>query len=300
MEQIISKDPKNKAILIGIAAGIIAAIVVLAIFFGGSLISKKIIPIPDDQAKSLVEPWRRALESLANQRGFHLSTAFNFKLDQQSMNALDDLERSLSTAKWAIIETSEVTVKRELDKTYVSLKETILSDVYSHFGERVFEIGRDGSALVIRSILFNPLPPQQNLTSSEVENFIENWRTAWEYSVQGKKIDAYRNCYSPKFYSHYKSMNYDQYMNYRLGVGERAALAKIEVDKATLRGQLVGNRAIYSFDQSYQTDRYGDRGKKMLIIEKQPEGLKIIGEEFTRYEKLPKLTPLFIQWWTNH
>lgn len=300
MELITSKDQKNKAILIGIAAGITAAIVVLAIFFGGSLIRRKIVPIPDDQAKSLVEPWRNALQSLANQPGSHIATGFNFKLDQQSMNALDNLERALSTAKWAIIQTSEAEVKHELDKTYVGLKETILTDVYSHFGERVFEIGREGSGLVIKSILFNPLPPQQNLTSAEVENFLENWRTAWEYSVQGKKVDAYRNCYSPKFYSHYKSMNYDQYMNDRLGIGERAVLAKIEIDKATIKGKLLGNHAIYSFDQSYQTDRYGDRGKKFLIMEKQPDGLKIIGEEFTRYQKLPKLKPLFIQYWTNH
>lgn len=119
------------------------------------------------------------------------------------------------------------------------------------------------------------LKPQTEVakTSSELAQWIETWRAAWE----SKKMDQYIAAYSDNFKSQH--MNRDQWKSFKTRLGAQYKQITVKLSKPTVLTDR--DRVVVRFLQEYTSDQHADFGEKVLFLKKEKDGFKIVGEQWT-------------------
>ena len=112
------------------------------------------------------------------------------------------------------------------------------------------------------------------IETEKIAIFIERWRRYWE----DKELEEYISCYSKNFKAQgigrqrwkiLKSVLYKKYKN-----------IKVNITNAEINIKDGGKRAEVSFLQQYQSDQYGDKGLKRLLLKKEEGKWKIVSEKW--------------------
>jgi len=112
----------------------------------------------------------------------------------------------------------------------------------------------------------------------EIERFISEWIKDWE----NKNIDEYMENYSKDFYSQKK--NWKRWKNYKKGLFDKYSWIKVTVEGISILEK--ENNYIVTFVQKFTSDQFTDQGVKRIYIYKEPQGFKIINEEWMPGEPL--------------
>jgi murein L,D-transpeptidase YafK len=105
-----------------------------------------------------------------------------------------------------------------------------------------------------------------------VEEFIGNWRKAWE----SKALDTYMSFYSQRFHSGKRDWN--AWRDYKASLNRRYNSIKVEMENVKISQDTEGVKV--SFIQKYRSDRYQDLGKKTLKLVKEDGKWKILKEDW--------------------
>lgn len=117
------------------------------------------------------------------------------------------------------------------------------------------------------------VPPQElEKQTSELNQWLESWRTAWEK----KDIEAYINHYASEFHSMH--MNREAWRAYKERLNEQYKTISIKISKPSILGDR--DRAIVRFIQEYISDQHSDFGEKTLYLKRGDDGFRIIGEDW--------------------
>jgi lipopolysaccharide transport protein LptA len=115
-------------------------------------------------------------------------------------------------------------------------------------------------------------PAEEEVDEVEVLAFLERWRSAWE----NKKLDAYMECYSRRFRS--GGRDWKGWKDYKARLNRRYRFIRVEMEDVQVTANHEGLRV--SFIQNYQSDRYKDRGRKILHLVREDGQWKILREEW--------------------
>jgi murein L,D-transpeptidase YafK len=121
-----------------------------------------------------------------------------------------------------------------------------------------------------------------NFEKKLLENIIYRWIEAWE----NKDIKKYMSFYSLNFqgviYSGVrKLLNYYEWMDYKKRLFDKYNFIKINIKNLNI--VISKDYAKVSFYQEFRSDKYSDKGKKILILRKEDNEWKIIKEDFIKY-----------------
>jgi len=126
--------------------------------------------------------------------------------------------------------------------------------------------------VVISSRIEMVQPERQREEARNLEQVVENWRTAWE----SKDIERYMSFYNRRFTAGGK--NWEQWKRYKARLAKRYKQIRVDTDELHL---LENNGLVLAiFNQTYSTSGFGSRGKKKLYLRKNSNEWKIIGEFF--------------------
>ena len=110
-----------------------------------------------------------------------------------------------------------------------------------------------------------------NISLTEIESFIDGWKTSWEQ----QNFESYINCYSLKFKNN-NGQNFEQWKIYRKP--RITNKDKIEIKLTNLKITEIDNGFEVSFIQEYKSGNIDSRTNKKLIIETNENQIKIINE----------------------
>jgi hypothetical protein len=116
------------------------------------------------------------------------------------------------------------------------------------------------------------------ITRQEAEDLV----TKWENAQMNGNWNDYKSLYAPQFTGIKRtSSGKVSQMNQKQWLNDRQKMWKniLGVSVAKLNITIDGNTAIADFEQDFQSKNYGDRGQKILKIQKFSDGVKIIREE---------------------
>ena len=116
----------------------------------------------------------------------------------------------------------------------------------------------------------------------ELEQIIENWRSAWEEN----ELERYMSFYTLRFAS--GKENWNQYRAYMAHLAKTYKNTEVKINNL----RLVKNDGLVvaTFDQDYVTERLRSRGKKKLYLQQNSKQWKITREVFTLVDK-KRFTP---------
>lgn len=110
-----------------------------------------------------------------------------------------------------------------------------------------------------------------NISLTEIESFIDGWKTSWEQ----QNFESYINCYSLKFKNN-NGQNFEQWKIYRKP--RVTNKEKIEIKLTNIKITEINNGFEVSFIQEYKSGNIDSRTNKKLIIETVDNQIKIINE----------------------
>ena len=110
-----------------------------------------------------------------------------------------------------------------------------------------------------------------NISLTEIESFIDGWKTSWEQ----QNFESYINCYSLKFKNN-NGQNFEQWKIYRKP--RVTNKDKIEIKLTNIKITEINNGFEVSFIQEYKSGNIDSRTNKKLIIETVDNQIKIINE----------------------
>jgi len=110
-----------------------------------------------------------------------------------------------------------------------------------------------------------------NISLTEIESFIDGWKTSWEQ----QNFESYINCYSLKFKNN-NGQNFEQWKIYRKP--RVTNKEKIEIKLTNIKITEINNGFEVSFIQEYKSGNIDSRTNKKLIIETVNNQIKIINE----------------------
>ena len=110
-----------------------------------------------------------------------------------------------------------------------------------------------------------------NISLTEIESFIDGWKTSWEQ----QNFESYINCYSLKFKNN-NGQNFEQWKIYRKP--RVTNKEKIEIKLTNIKITEINNGFEVSFIQEYKSGNIDSRTSKKLIIETVDNQIKIINE----------------------
>ena len=110
-----------------------------------------------------------------------------------------------------------------------------------------------------------------NISLTEIESFIDGWKTSWEQ----QNFESYINCYSLKFKNN-NGQNFEQWKIYRKP--RVTNKEKIEIKLTNIKITEINNGFEVSFVQEYKSGNIDSRTNKKLIIETVDNQIKIINE----------------------
>jgi tetratricopeptide (TPR) repeat protein len=110
-----------------------------------------------------------------------------------------------------------------------------------------------------------------NISLTEIESFIDVWKTSWEQ----QNFESYINCYSLKFKNN-NGQNFEQWKIYRKP--RVTNKEKIEIKLTNIKITEINNGFEVSFIQEYKSGNIDSRTNKKLIIETVDNQIKIINE----------------------
>jgi murein L,D-transpeptidase YafK len=111
-------------------------------------------------------------------------------------------------------------------------------------------------------------------TNSELNTWLESWRSAWE----AKNIEGYIAAYSDDFKS--MRMGRDEWKAFKQRLNSQYQQITVRLSRPTIL--IDRDRAIVRFLQEYTSDQHADFGEKVLYLKKEKEGFRIVGEEWTK------------------
>lgn len=118
------------------------------------------------------------------------------------------------------------------------------------------------------------LPARDMLkTTTEINHWLESWRTAWE----SKNIDRYIEYYGDEFKS--MRMNRGQWKSYKTRLSSLYKSIAVRLSKPVVFADR--NRAVVRFLQEYASDMHSDVGEKVLYLKKTDGVFRIIGETWS-------------------
>ncbi len=110
-----------------------------------------------------------------------------------------------------------------------------------------------------------------NISLTEIESFIDTWKTSWEQ----QNFESYINCYSLKFKNN-NGQNFEQWKIYRKP--RVTNKDKIEIKLTNIKITEINNGFEVSFIQEYKSGNIDSRTNKKLMIETVDNQIKIINE----------------------
>ena len=110
-----------------------------------------------------------------------------------------------------------------------------------------------------------------NISLTEIESFIDGWKTSWEQ----QNFESYINCYSLKFKNN-NGQNFEQWKIYRKP--RVTNKNNIEIKLTNVKITEINNGFEVSFIQEYKSGNIDSRTNKKLIIETVDNQIKIINE----------------------
>lgn len=184
------------------------------------------------------------------------------------------LKEAQSTT-FAVIEIGEPEIGVNGADATAKFTQTYLSDRFSDSGSKTLTIVREGSGLKITSETFQDATPAPQISTDKVKATILDWRKAWEDVAINKKLGDLPSYYHPDFKgSGGKSL--DATMAAKLNVAKGFSI--LAVDVQNLRISVLGDQAVASFTQVFKSDKFGDKGKKILVF-KIEKGHPLITQE---------------------
>ena len=114
-----------------------------------------------------------------------------------------------------------------------------------------------------------------DFSKEEIKNFLFSWRDAWEK----KDIRGYISCYDADFNS--RGMDLNGWEKHRRRLNEKYNNISVKISNIRIRSLASGKKARISFVQRYRADRYGDKGKKKILLVRKGKDWKIAEEDWT-------------------
>ncbi len=115
-------------------------------------------------------------------------------------------------------------------------------------------------------------PEEHRLQAQTFDHFLRDWRDSWKK----KDLDGYMKYYSQSFNS--MNMNYEQWKVYKSGLNQEYDFVEVQHSEPVIYAHQdhVTLRTL----QLYQSDKYSDFGEKILYLQKESDGYKIVGEDW--------------------
>jgi murein L,D-transpeptidase YafK len=107
-------------------------------------------------------------------------------------------------------------------------------------------------------------------TSTELNQWIEDWRAAWEK----KDHENYIAKYGEEF--QWMKMNRAQYRDFKASLNEKYKSITVKISRPLIFA--YKNSAVVRFLQEYTSDQHVDFGEKVLYLRKSKDGFRIVGE----------------------
>ena len=104
--------------------------------------------------------------------------------------------------------------------------------------------------------------------------FLGEWKLAWEQ----KNLDRFMKMYHPDF--EHEGMNYVALLKTKKNFFRKYRTIRVEVDRVEIRK--VQGRVLVRFVQSFQGDKYSDKGWKSMVLDGgKDSGFRIVSEGWT-------------------
>ena len=104
--------------------------------------------------------------------------------------------------------------------------------------------------------------------------FLGEWKLAWEQ----KNLDRFMKMYHPDF--EHEGMNYGALLKTKKNFFRKYRTIRVEVDRVEIRK--VQGRVLVRFVQSFQGDKYSDKGWKSMVLDGgKDSGFRIVSEGWT-------------------
>jgi len=104
--------------------------------------------------------------------------------------------------------------------------------------------------------------------------FLGEWKLAWEQ----KNLDRFMKMYHPDF--EHEGMNYEALLKTKKNFFRKYRTIRVEVDRVEIRK--VQGRVLVRFVQSFQGDKYSDKGWKSMVLDGgKDSGFRIVSEGWT-------------------
>lgn len=118
--------------------------------------------------------------------------------------------------------------------------------------------------------------PSKELTraSTELNQWIEDWRHAWET----KDLETYIAKYGDDFRS--LNMNKDQWREHKSKLNEQYKSISVRLSRPAIF--MDRDQTVIRFLQEYTSDQHSDFGEKILYVKKTEQGYKIVGETWAQ------------------
>jgi hypothetical protein len=137
---------------------------------------------------------------------------------------------------------------------------------------------RDGQALgsVSKSVASNGKTSDKASSDKKaVLAFLGEWKLAWEQ----KNLDRFMKMYHPDF--EHEGMNYGALLKTKKNFFRKYRTIRVEVDRVEIRK--VQGRVLVRFVQSFQGDKYSDKGWKSMVLDGgKDSGFRIVSEGMDR------------------
>ncbi len=111
-----------------------------------------------------------------------------------------------------------------------------------------------------------------NKITSDLNQWVESWRAAWE----SKNIDSYIGFYGEGFKS--MNMSKNQWKRYKQNLNSLYKEIQVKISRPAILADR--NRAIVRFLQEYTSDKKSDFGEKVLYLKREGDGYRIVGEQW--------------------
>lgn len=187
--------------------------------------------------------------------------------DIQSIRKAIKLERSLND--WIEIKDEAPVVMVDRNFAYISFYQRVYTGKKVEFIRKFLVLIEKATGWKI--VFENSRMKKVEYIRDIVENFINNWKKAWE----SLEIDQYRKFYSPEFKA--GNMGLTEWLSYKRKVFNNLRWVNVGIENLNVLNQGKMTWRV-EFLQHYSSDKGGDTGYKILYVRGFPENLKITKE----------------------
>lgn len=113
---------------------------------------------------------------------------------------------------------------------------------------------------------------------NEIQGFLQSWADAWKKSAgPSGKIDAYMDHYSDLFSS--GKLNKAAWRKDKAAKAKSKQWIDIELNGIAIKELTPGKIVEVRFEQVFKSPNFQDKGKKILVLGKEPAGWRIVSEK---------------------